>query len=308
MKRSIREKLLYIARFAIGIGLVIWILHLVDLREFLEYYTLLSAGTILLIVLLGLISLNIQFRRWKYLVGRNSSDFAPSDLLPSFLAGFAFRLMIPGGQAEFGKVFLLRGKKRGKFVAFGMEKLSLTYIKLLLIVSVLPITFPQYTVYCVAALLILVVLFIVLPRTPMLHKLQEKQVDNYRVLAKTFIYSMVIFAVMVLQYYLLLNQVSQISMAATAHTAIYLWGAGIIPISISGLGVREGLAVFFLDGYGINAAHAVATSLFLFTLNSIIPALIGAYIISRKRANLKEMSALVQSAREIITKKSASRT
>jgi hypothetical protein len=81
---------------------------------------------------------------------------------------------------------------------------------------------------------------------------------------------------------------------------IYLWGAGVIPISISGLGIREGLAVYFLRMYGIAAAYAVATSLFLFALNTIIPALIGIYFIYRKRTYLKDIGDSVRSTRELI--------
>jgi hypothetical protein len=81
------------------------------------------------------------------------------------------------------------------------------------------------------------------------------------------------------------------------HTVVYLWGSGIIPISISGLGVREGLAVYFLKIYGISPAHAVATSLFLFTINTVTPAMIGVYHIYKKRSFLKDMKDTVKSTR-----------
>ena len=104
---------------------------------------------------------------------------------------------------------------------------------------------------------------------------------------------------MAIQYFILLNLINTISFIESMHTVIYLWGSGIVPISISGLGVREGLAVYFLKWYGINPAHAVATSLFLFFLNTIIPALIGVFFIYKKRQHLKDMKDTVKSTRSL---------
>ena len=115
-----------------------------------------------------------------------------------------------------------------------------------------------------------------------------------------FIFAAAIFAIMGMQYYLLLNEVDSISLSATYHTSVYLWSAGMVPISVSGLGIREGLAVYFFKFYDVSAAHAVATSLFLFTINTIIPALIGVFYIYKHRAYFGEIKDSVKSTREIL--------
>jgi len=144
------------------------------------------------------------------------------------------------------------------------------------------------------------ILYIFFPRLPILKNLQEKEVKNYRIFAKTVVYSLGIFTLMSLEYYVLLNQVNSISLLATLHTVIYLWGAGVLPISISGLGVREGLAVYFLGMYNIPAAHAIATSLFLFSFNTVVPAMVGIYFIYKRRAYFKEVKHSVKSSKEIL--------
>jgi uncharacterized membrane protein YbhN (UPF0104 family) len=300
MKQIVKQKLVYLLKFCIGTALVIWILFQIDQKQFLDYFLTLDVAVLFIIIFLSIVSLTIQFNRWKYLVLNNSANFDFKDLLPSFFAGFAFRLMVPGGHAEISKIFLLSGKKRGKAVAFGMEKFFQTFIKIFLILAVLPLSFPQYTPYCLLALVLLVIGYFFIPRIPLIKDLQEKEVNNYRIFAYTTLFSLAIFTVMALQYYVLLNQISTISLPATLHTVIYLWGAGIIPISISGLGVREGLAVYFLRLYGISAAHAVATSLFLFTLNTVIPAIIGTYFINKRKSYFADFKSSVKSTREII--------
>ena len=300
MESRIKQKIIYVAQICIGLALVIWILKQVDREQFIEYFKSLSLVSLVIIPALSCIGLYIQFRRWKYLVERYSKHFNLRDLLPSFFAGFTFRLLIPGGHAEFSKIFLLPGKKRGKVLAFGMEKFAQALIKIFALLIVLPLTFPDFKIYSIFILLLLVIGYFLFPRIPVLKNLQEKDVNYHRVIGMNLVFALGIFIIMGLQYYLLLNQVDSVSLLATYHTSVYLWSAGLVPISVSGLGVREGFAVYFFNFYGVSAAHAVATSLFLFTVNTIFPALVGAYYIYRNRAYFGELKDSIKSTREII--------
>ena len=254
-----------------------------------------------LTLILSLVGLYIQFKRWKYLVEKYSLHYNTADLIPSFFAGYAFRLLIPGGHAEFSKVFLLPGKKRGKVLAFGMEKFAQAIIKIFALLVVLPFTFPDYRIYSVLFLLVLIAGYFLFPRIPILQNLQETDVNYHKVIGMNILFAVGVFAIMGLQYYVLLNQVDSISLLATYHTSVYLWSSGLVPISVSGLGVREGLAVFFFNFYNVPAAHAVATSLFLFALNTIAPGLIGVYYIYKHRSYFGEVKNSIKSSREIIS-------
>lgn len=300
MESRIKQKIIYAVQICIGLALVIWILMQVDREQFIEYFKSLSFVSLVIIAALSCIGLYIQFRRWKYLVERYSKHFNLRDLLPSFFSGFTFRLLIPGGHAEFSKIFLLPGKKRGKVLAFGMEKFAQTLIKILALLIVLPLTFPDYKVYSIFVLLLIIIGYFLFPRIPILKNLQEKDVNYHRVIGMNLVFALGIFIIMGLQYYILLNQVDSVSLLATYHTSVYLWSAGLVPISVSGLGVREGFAVYFFNFYGVSAAHAVATSLFIFTVNTIFPALVGACYIYRNRAYFGELKNSIKSTREII--------
>ncbi len=299
MKQLLKNKLAYILKISVAFILIGWILSQVEREKVVEYFLSINVVTLFFILIFSIITISIQFMRWKYLLRCNSSDFELKDILPSFFAGYAFRLMIPGGHAEISKIFLLPGKKRGKAVAVGMEKLYQTYIKLVFILTALSFSFAEYNSILYPLIIILLLLLFFLPKIKWLKKLQEKQVNNIKIFFNTFLYSMGIFLIMTMQYYILLNQVHEIEVFETMHTVVYLWGSGIIPISISGLGVREGLAVYFLNFYGISPAYAVATSLFLFTLNTVIPALIGVYFIYKKRSHLKDMKDTVKSTKSL---------
>ncbi len=295
-----KQWILFILKIAIGITLVAWILMQVDRDKFLEYFLTLQVRDLIGVILLSLVSLWVQYIRWKYLLNQYSNSFELRDLIPSFFAGFTFRLMIPGGHAELSKVFLLPGRKRGKIIAFGMERIFQTFLKIVLALAFLPIFFPGYLPVCVMLLILVLAGYLFFPKIPLLREYAEKETAYHSTFLVTALYSLGVYLVMVLQYHILIVEQYQIDLMATGITVIYLWSAGVIPISISGLGVREGLAVYFFNFYGVPAAYALATSLFLFVLNAILPALIGIPYIYRKRENFREFRSSLQTSREIL--------
>jgi len=297
-----RQHLIFIAKILISILLVGFILSRVDTQKLVTYFLNLRFAPLLEIFTLSIGILSIQFLRWKFLLENNSTHFHNSDLLPSFFAGFAFRMMIPGGHAEISKIYLLPGKKSGKVVAFGLEKFFQTYIKIFLSMVFLPFLFPQFTRWSIGIIAVLIALFIGLPRLPLLRKYQEKSINNYALFFKTFFFSISIFILLGIQYFILLNENNTISLWDTYKTVVFIWSAGVIPISYAGLGIREGLAIFFLQKFQIPAAFAVATALFLFTINMIIPALIGMIFIYQKRTHLKDIRNTLKNSKTLLQK------
>ena len=99
---------------------------------------------------------------------------------------------------------------------------------------------------------------------------------------------------------MLLNDFNTINLYDTSISVIFIWGSGLLPISVSGLGVRENLAAFFLAKYGVPPYAAVGASLFIFFINAIIPALIGLYFIIKRRQDLKDAEGTIWSVTKTI--------
>ena len=146
MRHIIKDKLIFGLKYSVGIILLIWILSRVDRHDLVATFLNLTFSDILIVLIVAFFNLVIQFRLWKFLVESHSQHFDFKDLLPSFFAGFSFRLIIPGGHAEVTKVFLLRGKKRGKVIAFGIEKFFQTFLKVVLVLLTTPLVFPEYQI------------------------------------------------------------------------------------------------------------------------------------------------------------------
>lgn len=286
---KIKQKIWYFLQLVIAVGLIVYILLQVDQEKFFTYFSGIDLNRFLIIIPFSIVGLYIQFLRWKYLVSSYSSHFDDHDLIPSFFAGFTLRLLVPGGHAEISKIYLLPGKKKGKAIAFGMERYFQTLIKVFLITLVIPLHFKEYTLPAILLLVGLVVLYLIFPRLSVFDRHLEKEVSHHRVFVMNLLFALILFFIMAIQYFILLNGVYPISFLDTSQTVVFLWGAGVIPISISGLGIREGLAAFFLAKYGFDPAYAVATSLFLFTLNNIFPAIMGGYYLYHRRTHFNEV-------------------
>lgn len=310
MKELLKNKFLFIIKYCIGFLLLGWILWRVDRKEMVRTLLHFKAETLLLIFILAALNISAQFLRWRYLIERHSVHFRYKDLLPSFFAGFAFRLMVPGGHAEITKVFLLPGQKRGKVVAFGIEKFFQTYIKLIFVLLVFPVFYPAYRwpVWLLAAVGILAYFFLpALWNLKFMERFREKELRYQRIFFHTLLYSLTIYCCLIAQYYVLLNETGVISVWNTVLAVTMIWGSALLPISVSGLGVRENTAVFFLALFNISAAAATGIALLIFFINIILPALIGGIFIFRRRKELKEAGGALKTAAKTIVQKSRSR-
>lgn len=86
------------------------------------------------------------------------------------------------------------------------------------------------------------------------------------------------YAVYSTQFFLLLKAFAPETSWTIGMTGIALVFMGnfiIPPVTIMDLGIREGLAVFFLGVLGVAAAPAFDASVFLFLVNLLLPALVG---------------------------------
>lgn len=296
-----KKRTVFAVKVVIGFALIFWIFRNIDVKKVFEYFQGLEIKTVIPVLLLSWAGLLIQFIRWRNLVVSNSADFQKKDLPASFFAGFAFRLMLPGGHAEIGKVFMLQGKKTGKMFAYGMDKIYQTFIKLFVMAAVVPFVFPRYTYLSVLFIIGLTAGLLLIPKIRALKVHQEKDVPNKRLFVQTCVFSLLILLVMILQYYLLLRRVSAVSLLQTGNAIIFLWGSGVVAISISGLGVREWVAYHFLPLFGIVPAYAVSTSLFVFFVNCILPAAVGAVFIYRHRLKLLDVKDTIMNTGDLLS-------
>ncbi len=88
-------------------------------------------------------------------------------------------------------------------------------------------------------------------------------------------YTLISYTVVIAEFCCLLANYSPISIKTAALTQPVIMLLNILPITVAGLGVREGAAILLLTHFGIAAPAAFASAFLLFLLNTALPGLAG---------------------------------
>jgi uncharacterized membrane protein YbhN (UPF0104 family) len=90
-------------------------------------------------------------------------------------------------------------------------------------------------------------------------------------------------AVDMIQFGLLIHTFDSVGLKAVLAVYSLVVLVNIFPITIGGIGLREGAAVLLLGHFGISGAAAVTDSFMLFCINTLLTGIIGAFIIGMLR-------------------------
>jgi uncharacterized membrane protein YbhN (UPF0104 family) len=86
------------------------------------------------------------------------------------------------------------------------------------------------------------------------------------------------FAVVLVQFGLILLSWKAWSLGIVFLTLPLVILTNVLPITIGGLGVREGVAALLLVRYGVSPAHAALAAFLMFLINTALPGLVGAVL------------------------------
>jgi len=237
-----------------------------------------------LLICISIIKFFSQVFNWHFVLKINHNyNCTFRQVIKTHLIGLALRFFMPGGHATFGKVFYMNPeRKKETFFSIIAEKFFQSWIIWFFAGwSFMFFYDKNYIFLFLIALLISIIPFI-LPRIFKKYLNNTVKYNYYMILPK-IIFSQTAFVFMTfLQYYIILSQISQIRFFNTAVSVSLILVANTIPVTFSGLGLRETAAALILPKYGISIELAVGASLIIFILNSVIPAIPGCFLINTK--------------------------
>jgi len=123
-------------------------------------------------------------------------------------------------------------------------------------------------------------LSLILPRRDKMKRLIGCMDQFRKSQARTLvIFSLVLYCIYILQFSLLAFAFQDMSWkAALTATTSTLFTKTLLPISLADLGIREGASVYFFMKFHVDKIAAFNSSILLFTVNVLIPTLIGLLI------------------------------
>lgn len=281
-----------------ALGYLVYVVHPQQLAE-----TILLARPAWLVLAAALLPLNLllEARTWQ-LFGRLAlPPLSFAQALRSLLAGHALGFFTPARVGEFaGRILYLRApdgwavgaaivaeRTASKVIAVGAGVGALVFFvtarhpdPLVLWLAVLVYTIGS-ALLLTGALLFPRFFHRLLRRwlPPRWHdKIQYLALLRRKVVLRGLGLSALRYLVYVTQFVVLLRAFGPLHSAAAAYLGIaltYVVKFLLPPITLLDLGIREGAAVFFLGAFGFAAASALNASLFMFSVNVVLPALLG---------------------------------
>ncbi len=262
----------------------------VDFSALSKIFHIQSLDNIFVIAILILSNWIVQIFRFHFLLQDNGIQINIINTTKAYFCGYSFKLLIPGGYAEFMKIFFISGKKQLSFGAFGVETALLGFLQIFFSALAGRYLFPEYEFIFI---LIAIISFAGLVFFPMFKKINrirtlfQANIFNYRLVIRTVLLSLISLIIINTQYFYIIHLDADISWFQTAAVVLFIMGSGIVPFTFAGLGIRENLAIYLFGMFSLSAELGVSLTLFIFITNIVIPAMIGIFFILAHKADLK---------------------
>lgn len=279
--------ILYFLKLGLSIFILWMIFRKVNFISALKDIISLPLGIVLLLLVISFIRHTLQFHNWYFSLQINTLFKArKKEVISSYLIGQTLRFAIPGGPASFAKIFYVpNSSKISSFWSSIAEKSFMTWTTwfFALLAGMLYYRQSPLWIWIILLLILIFLPFLVklifgaskkFSSLQALYSVQFPKIISVQVLSNLLCF---------VQYWLILNCFLPINFWQSWIRMALTQFSNTIPITISGLGLREGFAIHFLAGAGFTAEQAVSVSLTLFFIHDVLPALIGIFYLLKSK-------------------------
>ncbi|MDR2278656.1 MAG: flippase-like domain-containing protein [Vagococcus sp.] len=288
--KTFLKKYKHFFQVSLSLVILIIIIHKVDLSSTLKALISIDVNIILLLLSITILKLTSQILYWllclKLNEGFNSTFYI---IVKTHLIGLALRFVLPAGLATFGKVYYIdQIDKKKTFFSILIEKFIFTWAIILFATWAAIYAINSFWfLFLLLFLAIFIVPFILplfLKRNPNFEYLIQRR--YYRVLPRLIAIQIIFRILTIAQYFIILNFLTDLNLYFfdVAIVSSLILVSNIIPFTFNGLGLREVFAIYLLPQIGVSPEIAIVTTLLIFFLNGVLPALPGVfYILTNKK-------------------------
>lgn len=277
------KQLAYLARLLFSVALLYLVFRQINLQAAFKQAAKLPLGYAFAIFVLTVLRHFIQINNWRFALHLNPAyQYRPKEVINSYLLALPLRFALPGGHASFAKVFYLKNSSiLASLISTTTERLFMTWATWTFAAVAAFFVFPQVELVLRVGILILVAFMPFWAALIMASKARWREfLPAFLMQApRMMLLQIANTLIMYVQYYLILNTLGFISGLNTWLAMSLTNVSNSIPITISGLGLREGFAIHFLNLYQFTSEQAVAATITLFFFQDLIPALVGLVVL-----------------------------
>ncbi|MEA3475135.1 MAG: lysylphosphatidylglycerol synthase domain-containing protein [Candidatus Cloacimonadota bacterium] len=269
LKKSIFYKIIISSLF------LIFLFYFVKPNQILQALGQANLFWVLLALLLLPINLSLQFLRWKSLVVIGNKNVPNSEILKSIFYSFSYSIFTPARLGEIGRAFHISDSKRGDLIALALYEKIFAFCSLLLFVLLSLVFFKSH--FYLLGLFILALIIVELKKIVKLipyFRKYEQIIQRVNTL-KISLISVTLVFVYIFQFYLILNAFKNVPFFHSIFMISLVIFFNSLPITLSGLGIRELLSVCFFKVLEVSPASAASAAFLIFCINILIPTFLG---------------------------------
>lgn len=290
-----------IIKIVITLGLVIYLLSKLDLNAIYKAFLEINFYFILLTVPFIVLMYFIKTQKWNILLDSINLRIPFYDALKIILIGTFYGALTPGRVGEISRSFYLDAKKSKTIPTVIFDRILDVFCLLLMsIISILIFFNDEYLIYLVIlmiAVFIIGVISITNEKTvscffKILNQNGESEqnykesmkgiMNNRKVMLYTFSLTFIYYIFHLFVYWLILKALNPMLDDRIILSLPIVVISGFIPISISGLGVRELVCVTIFEMMNEDPTYGYLFSMILYLLIFLIPGLIGSTFTLKK--------------------------
>lgn len=291
MDKLKKNRFVYIIKIGITFTILFFIFKNISVHTLLSNFKHLGYTTVFLLIVSSTVKYSIRFYNWgKYL--KINPDYTPkrNEILKSTFIGTSLQFILPGGYGTFGKMYYVDNDKSSTFISVTLEKFFLTWTNLTAAAFASIYYFKLWPFYARIAIFVFMLSlpFLLFFSQSILKRTKYQKFIEYvkaykkltpRIIALQIVYMFITF----FQYHAIINHFAELSFSKIIISTPLVILANSIPISYSGLGLRETFALEVFSKYGIASEVIITATLTVFFFNTVIPALVGLGIIIRQK-------------------------
>jgi glycosyltransferase 2 family protein len=292
LNRALRSWAFRLAATLILLGIIVW---RSQPRQLGSSFSKLGLENVLLAAVLTLPFLGFKSLRWLYMLRFAGSEATFGEAAMSLVGGMGIALLTPARVGEVARIAYLKDPR--KLRLSGLVILDKFFDVLVLALLAIPgawqiLGWPAGAALCfVGAAGLLFVFFpsrfqgpigVMERRAPLGGRTHEvfSSLESLSPLA-TLLYiglTVAAFALVIIQFGLILRGNPHLSPTVALLTFPLVILTNIVPITIAGLGIREGAAILLLGHYHVRPALAAVSAFTMFFLNTALPGIVGAFM------------------------------
>lgn len=255
-----------------------------------------------LVFILMLFNWLIEAKKWQYLARKIIPDYTFKLSLQTVLCGISLGLFTPNRVGEYGaRLFYVENEHKADLLILAfIDRLAQLWVTVLFGVTFLFVYvtdfLPQYLYYTLFLCIVLLVFHtaLVIFRNNIIHYLISRRVfkkyfsSNINLSAKDVLYVLgyagLRYGIFVIQYLVWAYYTDNLYELKKGIVCIntMLFVKSVIPSAgLSELGIRESVLIYLHKSYGLSPVTAFHSALVIYSINLLIPAVIGLFYMPR---------------------------